>query len=59
MYAGKALVAQVLDFLAWTIFHGIDIWATIGFAHCLAPSIRVMPFAQLTYREILRDLIGL
>src|SRR5258708_20606661 len=59
MYLGKTLFAKVMDFLPWKTFHRIV--ARYGGDHrtrCLscAAQFRVMAFAQLTYRESLRDI---
>ncbi len=59
MYVGKILFAQVMDFLPWKTFHRIvaryqgdyrvrSLWC--------ADQFRIMAFAQLTYRESLRDI---
>jgi len=59
MYAGKTLFAQVMDFLPWTSFERIvrryrgDHRTRV--LTC-AEQFRVMAFAQLTYRESLRDI---
>jgi len=59
MYSGKTLFAQVMDFLPWTTFERIvhryrgDHRARV--LTC-AEQFRVMAFAQLTYRESLRDI---
>ena len=59
MYAGKTLFAQVMDFLQWTTFERIvqryrgDHRSRV--LSC-AEQFRVMAFAQLTYRESLRDI---
>ena len=59
MYLGKTLFAQVMDFLPWKTFHRIvsrhggD--QRIRTLSC-AEQFRVMAFAQLTYRESLRDI---
>ena len=59
MYLGKTLFAQVMDFLPWKTFHRIvDRYAgdhRIRTLSC-AEQFRVMAFAQLTYRESLRDI---
>jgi IS4 transposase len=59
MYAGKTLFAQVMDFLPWTTFHRIvqryQGNHRIRTLPC-AEQFRVMAFAQLTYRESLRDI---
>jgi Domain of unknown function (DUF4372)/Transposase DDE domain len=59
MYTGKTLFAQLMDFLPWTTFariverYGGDRY--VKSMHC-AEHFRVMAFAQLTYRESLRDI---
>jgi Domain of unknown function (DUF4372)/Transposase DDE domain len=59
MHAGKTLFAQVMDFLPWTTFarivqrYGGDRY--VKSLRC-AEHFRVMAFAQLTYRESLRDI---
>jgi len=59
MYAGKTLFAQLMDFLPWTTFariverYGGDHY--VKSLRC-AEHFRVMAFAQLTYRESLRDI---
>ena len=59
MNTGKTLFAQVMDFLPWTTFqrivirHGGD--RRIRTLTC-ADQYRAMAFAQLTYRESLRDI---
>ena len=59
MNAGKTLFAQVMDFLPWKTFHRIvDRYGgdrRIRTLSC-ADQYRVMAFAQLTYRESLRDI---
>ena len=61
MNIGKTLFAQLMDFLPWTTFtrivdrHGGDRYAKLL---ACTEQFRVMAFAQLTYRESLRD-IGL
>ena len=59
MYTGKTLFAQLMDFLPWTSFqriverhHGNHRIRTLS----CAEQFRVMAFAQLTYRESLRDI---
>ena len=59
MYTGKTLFAQVMDFLPWTTFqriveryHGNHRARTLT----CTEQFRVMAFAQLTYRESLRDI---
>jgi len=59
MYVGKTLFAQLMDFLPWTTFSRIV--TRYGGNHrirCLpcAEQFRVLVFAQLTYRESLRDI---
>ena len=59
MNTGKTLFAQLMDFLPWTTFariverHGGDRY--VKSLACTA-QLRVMAFAQLTYRESLRDI---
>ena len=59
MYAGKTLFAQLMDFLPWTTFNRIvaryngDLRART--LRC-AEQFRILAFAQLTYRESLRDI---
>jgi hypothetical protein len=59
MNAGKTLFAQLMDFLPWTTFtrivdrHGGDRYAK---SLACTEQFRVMAFAQLTYRESLRDI---
>ena len=59
MYIGKTLFAQLLDFLPWKTFHRIvdrhDGDRYVKSMTC-ADQFRVMAFAQLTYRESLRDI---
>ena len=59
MYLGKTLFAQAMDFLPWKTFHRIV--DRYGGDHRMrslscAEQFRVMAFAQLTYRESLRDI---
>jgi Domain of unknown function (DUF4372)/Transposase DDE domain len=59
MYAGKTLFAQVMDFLPWSTFQRIvDRYGGNRRTRTLscAEQFRVMAFAQLTYRESLRDI---
>ena len=59
MYLGKTLFAQIMDFLPWKRFHRI-----VARRHgdhyvkhfSCAEQFRVMAFAQLSYRESLRDI---
>ena len=59
MYLGKTLFAQIMDFLPWKRFHRIV--ARCNGDHYVkhfscAEQFRVMAFAQLSYRESLRDI---
>jgi hypothetical protein len=59
MHAGKTLFAQLMDFLPWTTFTRIV--SRYGGDHRVraltcAEQYRAMAFAQLTYRESLRDI---
>jgi hypothetical protein len=59
MYAGKTLFAQIMDFLPWSTFNRIVTRYggnyRIRSFRC-TDQFRVMAFAQLTYRESLRDI---
>ena len=59
MNLGKTLFAQLMDFLPWKTFHRIvvrhDGDRYVKSLTC-ADQLRVMAFAQLTYRESLRDI---
>lgn len=59
MHTGKTLFAQIMDFLPWTTFHRIVERYSGDYRvrtfRC-AEQFRVMAFAQLTYRESLRDI---
>jgi hypothetical protein len=59
MNIGKTLFAQLMDFLPWKTFHRIvdrrDGDRYVKAMTC-ADQFRVMAFAQLTYRESLRDI---
>ena len=59
MNTGKTLFAQVMDFLPWKTFHRIVHRHSgnrgIRTLSC-ADQFRIMAFAQLTYRESLRDI---
>src|SRR5438034_5267358 len=59
MHVGKTLFAQVMDFLPWTTFHRIvDRYRgdhRVRTLRC-TEQLRCMAFAQLTYRESLRDI---
>jgi len=59
MNTGKTLFAQIMDFLPWKTFHRIV--ARYGGDHRVrtltcAEQFRIMAFAQITYRESLRDI---
>ena len=59
MNAGKTLFAQLMDFLPWTTFARIvERYAGDRYVKSLGcvEHFRVMAFAQLTYRESLRDI---
>jgi Domain of unknown function (DUF4372)/Transposase DDE domain len=59
MNLGKTLFAQVMDFLPWKTFHRMAArYEADRRVHTLssAEQFRVMAFAQLTYRESLRDI---
>jgi IS4 transposase len=59
MYVGKTLFAQIMDFVPWTSFrrivarYGGD--RSVRTLNC-AEQFRVLAFAQLTWRESLRDI---
>ena len=59
MYTGKTLFAQIMDFLPWKTFHRLvsryDGDHRVRTLPC-AEHFRVLAFAQLTYRESLRDI---
>jgi hypothetical protein len=59
MHTGKTLFAQLMDFLPWKTFHRIvdrhDGNDRVRSLSC-AEQFRAMAFAQLTYRESLRDI---
>lgn len=59
MHAGKTLFAQIMEFLPWKTFHRIvaryDGDYRIRTLPC-AEHFRILAFAQLTYRESLRDI---
>ena len=59
MYLGKTLFAQIMDFLPWKTFHRIvkryDGDCRIRTLSC-AEHFRILAFAQLAYRESLRDI---
>ena len=59
MYAGKTLFAQLMDFLPWTTFNRIVTrYSGDRRARTLTctEQFRILAFAQLTYRESLRDI---
>ena len=59
MYTGKTLFAQIMDFLPWSTFHRtVQKYSGDHRVRCLrcAEQFRIMAFAQLTYRESLRDI---
>ena len=59
MNTGKTLFAQIMDFLPWSTFHRIvEKYSGDHRVRCLrcAEQFRIMAFAQLTYRESLRDI---
>lgn len=59
MNIGKTLFAQLMDFLPWKTFHRIvDRYDGDRYVKSMtcANQFRVMAFAQLTYRESLRDI---
>jgi len=59
MYVGKTLFAQIMDFVPWTSFRRIvaryDGDRRVRTFNC-TEQFRVMAFAQLTWRESLRDI---
>ncbi len=59
MYTGKTLFAQIMDYLPWKTFHRIvsryDGDHRVRTLSC-AEHFRALAFAQLTYRESLRDI---
>ena len=59
MNTGKTLFAQIMDFLPWKTFHRIVAWhggdKGVRSLSC-AGQFRTMAFAQLSYRESLRDI---
>src|SRR5271163_2523966 len=59
MYTGRTLFAQVMDFVPWTSFHRIvaKYRGDIGVRTLRCTEhFRIMAFAQITYRESLRDI---
>ena len=59
MYTGKTLFAQLMDFLPWKTFHRLvaryDGDYRVRALPC-SEHFRILAFAQLTYRESLRDI---
>ena len=59
MYSGKTLFAQLMDFLPWTTFNRIVTRYNgdrkVRTLTC-TEQFRILAFAQLTYRESLRDI---
>lgn len=56
---GKPLFAQLMEFVPWTSFARIvTLYGGDSGVRCLCCSeqVRAIPFAQLTYRERLRDI---
>ena len=59
MHTGKTLFAQVMDFLPWSTFHRIVTRYRGDYrirTFSCTEQFRIMAFAQLTYRESLRDI---
>ena len=59
MNSGKTLFAQIIDFLPWKTFHRVvERYQGNYRVRTLTCSdqFRIMAFAQLTYRESLRDI---
>jgi len=59
MYIGKTLFAQIMDFLPWSTFYRIVARYRGDYRIRTFPcseQFRIMAFAQLTYRESLRDI---
>jgi len=61
MYTGKTLFTQIMDSLPWKTVHRLvsryDGYYRVRTLPC-AEHFRVLAFAQLTYRESLRDIEG-
>ena len=59
MYAGKTLFSQIMDFLPWKTFHRLvsryEGDRRVRALRC-SEHFRILAFAQLTYRESLRDI---
>src|SRR5580693_738964 len=61
MYAGRTLFSQVMEFIPWTSFDRIVVkyGGDIGVRTLRCTEhFRAMAFAQITYRESLRDIEG-
>ncbi len=59
MYEGKTLFAQIMDYVPWTTFHRIVTRYGGNYRVRTLPCtehFRILAFAQLTYRESLRDI---
>jgi len=59
MNSGKTLFAQIMDFLPWKTFHRVVERYQGNYrirAFSCADQFRILAFAQLTYRESLRDI---
>jgi hypothetical protein len=59
MYTGRTLFSQLMDFVPWTSFHRIvgKCRGDIGVRTLRCTEhFRIMAFAQITYRESLRDI---
>ena len=59
MYTGRTLFSQVMDFISWTSFDRIvaKYRGDVGVRTLRCTEhFRVMAFAQITYRESLRDI---
>ncbi len=60
MYVGKTLFAQVMEFVPWTSFarivHRYSVATRVCARLSCAEQFRAMAFAQLTWRESLRDI---
>ena len=61
MNVGKTLFAQLMEFVLWTSFSRIVALYSGDFRSAVLPStehFRIMAYAQLTWRESLRDIQG-
>ena len=59
MHTGKILFAQLMDYLPWTTFaRAVSRYGGDRYVKSLrcAEHFRIMAFAQLTYRESIRDI---